>query len=98
MRSLESMLNLIHATDEQYTRRGLSRPRRLLNGGFLRVSGNDTPNRRLRHARHDPHQAATPDTKSDLTESRTPNSLVIEPRYAVDGPCGCREASCHYEA
>jgi hypothetical protein len=56
-------------------------------------------NRRPRHARHDSHQAATPDTaKSDLTDNWTPNSLVIEPHCAVDGPCGCRDASCHYEA
>jgi hypothetical protein len=35
-----------------------------------RAISSHTPNRR-RHARHDPHQAATPDTaKSDLTDSR----------------------------
>jgi len=35
---------------------------------------------RLRRARHAPQ----PD-----------EVCVIEPRYAVDGPCGCRETSCH---
>jgi hypothetical protein len=56
-----------------------------------RAISSDTPNRRLRHARHDPHQAATPDTaKSDLTDNRTKfgHRAALRRRWTLRVPRG----------